>query len=214
MSAFFRNPRAARRSPWAVGLGGKGLGGLATALALLPLSAGCRQDMHDQPKLQPYEASAFFEDGRAVRPRVPGTVRRGAVIGDDHLTTGRVDGELATTFPFEVTAGVLARGQEQFGVYCSPCHDHAGTGQGMIVQRGLKQPSSFHVERLREAAPGYFFDVITNGFGAMYDYSDRIAPEDRWAIVAYVRALQLSQNATLEDVPAAQRVALTGEAGQ
>lgn len=211
-SEFFRNRSRSGRSPRAVGPGGW-VSGLLLVL-LVPLLPACRQDMHDQPRLDPLEASSFFQDGRASRPRVVGTVARGAILDDDHLLTGRVDGELATTFPFEVTADVLARGRKQYSIYCTPCHDAAGTGQGMIVQRGLKQPTSFHVERLRAAPPGYFFDVVTNGFGAMYDYSDRVAPHDRWAIAAYVRALQLSQNASLEDVPAEQRTALLQEGGE
>jgi len=185
---------------------------------LLPLFLGalaaCRQDMHDQPRFEPLEKSTLFADGRASRPRVPGTVARGERVFDEHLETGRVGGELATTFPMPVTAAVLERGRQRFDIHCSACHDRVGTGEGLVVKRGLKQPPSFHVERLRQAPPGYFFDVITRGFGAMYDLSDRITPADRWAIVAWIRTLQRSQNASLEDVPPAARERLLAEGGQ
>lgn len=157
--------------------------------------AGCRQDMHDQPKAEPLEYSSFFPDGRSARPVVAGTVARGQLRADQHFYTGKIDGRHADTFPFPVDAGVLRRGRERFDIYCSPCHSRLGDGNGMIVQRGFRRPTSFHDDRLRKAPPGYFFDVITNGFGTMFDYSDRIVPEDRWAIAAYVKALQLSQNA-------------------
>lgn len=171
------------------------------ALGALGVLAACRQDMHDQPRYEPLEASAFFADGRSARPQVPGTVARGELVLDEHLVTGKVAGQPATTFPFPVTREVLERGRERYGIFCAACHDGAGYGLGIVVERGMKQPPSLHVERLREAPPGYLFDVITVGFGAMYDLADRISPSDRWAIVAYVRALQLSQSATLADVP-------------
>jgi hypothetical protein len=132
-------------------------------------------------------------------------VARGQLKLDEHLHTGKINGELATAFPFPVTKVVLLRGQERFNIFCSPCHGRVGDGQGMIVQRGFRQPQSFHIQRLRESPPGYYFDVITNGFGAMYSYAARVPVEDRWAIAAYIRALQLSQNATWEDVPAEQQ---------
>ena len=157
--------------------------------------------MHDQPRFEPLERTTLFADGRASRPRVPGTIARGERVYDAHLVEGKVDGVLATTFPMPITAEVLARGRQRYDIFCSACHDRAGTGEGLVVKRGLKQPPSFHVERLRQAPPGYVYDVITRGFGAMYDLSDKLAPADRWAIVAYVRALQRSQNATLADVP-------------
>lgn len=182
-------------------------------LLLLGLSA-CRQDMHDQPRFEALEESSFFADGRSSRPRVPGTVARGERVHDAHLLEGRVGAELATSFPFEVTRPVLERGRERYDIFCAACHDRAGTGQSLVVQRGLKQPPSFHVERLRTAPPGYVFDVITRGFGSMIDLSDRIPPDDRWAIVAYVRTLQRSQNAKLDDVSAAERARLLAEAGQ
>jgi mono/diheme cytochrome c family protein len=164
--------------------------------------------MHDGAYVEPHEASAFFEDGRGARPQVAGTVARGRLQEDDHLHRGLVGGEQATVFPMEVTPELLERGQSQFGIYCAPCHDAAGTGQGMIVKRGFTAPPTYHSERLREMPVGYFFDVITNGFGAMYDFSDRIAAEDRWAIVAYVRALQLAQNAQAADLPESERQTL------
>jgi mono/diheme cytochrome c family protein len=180
--------------------------GLLGAACLLGLAtAGCRQDMHDQPRYKPYRESDFFGDRRSARPPVEGTVARGMLREDTHLYTGKVDGALAETFPFPVTAELLQRGRERYGIYCTPCHGLAGNGDGMIVARGYRKPSSFHVDRLRAERPGYFYDVITNGFGAMPDYAAQIPVEDRWAIVGYVRALQLSQSATVADVPADQR---------
>jgi len=170
--------------------------------------------MHDQPRFEPLEASSLFADGRSSRPRVPGTVARGEREYDAHFLEGRVNGELASTFPIQITRAVLERGRERYDVFCSACHDRAGTGRGIVVERGLKQPASFHVERLRKAPPGYVFDVITRGFGAMYDLSDKIPPDDRWAIVAYVRALQRSQNGTLADVTEADKKRLLAEAGK
>lgn len=182
----------------------------AVALALCGASA-CRQDMHDQPKGEPMEASVFFADGRVARPLVEGVVARGELDLDPHLNTGKVGGELVDTFPFAIDAAALARGRERYGIFCAPCHDAAGLGEGMIVQRGMKRPPSLHIDRLRQAPAGYLFDVITNGYGAMYDYSDRIRPEDRWKIVAYIRALQLSQNATLADAPPQERARLEAQ---
>jgi hypothetical protein len=183
---------------------------LALALALLA-AAGCRQDMHDQPRLEPLEASDFFHDGRASRPPVAGTVARGELRLDSHYYTGRQGGELAETFPFPVTREVLERGRERYGIFCTPCHDRLGTGNGMIVRRGFPQPPSFHEERLRAAPVGHFFDVISNGLGRMTSYADRVPPRDRWAIAAYLRALQLSQNAALADVPPDERRKLEAE---
>ena len=174
-------------------------------LFVLATTTACRQDMHDQPRYEPLEKSTFFADQRASRPAVEGTVARGQLHLDQHLYAGKIDGALATTFPMPVTKAVLLRGQERFNIFCAPCHSRVGDGRGMIVQRGFRQPESFHIPRLREAPPGYFFDVITNGFGAMYSYASRVPVEDRWAIAAFIRALQLSQNAALEDVPAEER---------
>jgi hypothetical protein len=182
------------------------------ALAAAFLPAGCRQDMHDQPKLRGLRGSAFFPDGRGVRPIVPGTVARGRLQEDELLHTGKIDGQLADVFPFEITRADLERGRQRFEVFCSPCHDRTGSGNGMVVQRGMKRPPSYHIQRLREQPPGYFFDVMTNGFGAMFDYSDRVPAEDRWRIAAYIRVLQLSQNGTLADAPPAERTKLEAEA--
>lgn len=176
----------------------------------LVLMTGCRQDMHDQPKFKPLRANSFFADGRSARPLVAGTVARGTLQEDDHLFTGRVNNEFVTTFPFPVTEQVIRRGQERFNIFCAPCHGQLGDGEGAIVQRGMKKPPSYHIDRLRESPPGYFFNVITNGFGAMFDYADRIPAQDRWAIIAYIRALQLSQNAKIDDVPQEKRQELAG----
>ena len=161
--------------------------------------------MHDQPKYIPLRESAFFNDERSARPLVEGTVARGQLHDDELLYGGKVRGEDATMFPFAVDAAVMARGQERFDIYCAPCHGRTGQGDGMIVRRGYRHPPSLHQDRLRNAPAGHYFDVITNGFGAMPDYAAQVRAEDRWAIVAYVRALQLSEHATLADVPAAER---------
>ena len=180
------------------------LGAVAVALAL----AGCRQDMHDAPRYEPLEASTFFANGQASRMLVANTVPRGLLRADTHLNEGRIDGQLATTFPMAVTPAVMQRGQERFNVFCSPCHGGTGSGNGMVVQRGFRAPPSYHEDRLRNAPVGYFFDVMTNGFGAMQDYASQVPVADRWAIAAYIRALQLSQRATLADVPADRRAEL------
>jgi len=161
--------------------------------------------MHDQPRMRAYRGTEFFGDGRSARPLVEGAIARGQLRQDAHLYTGKVGGAFADSFPFPVTAQVLARGQERFRIYCSPCHGQLGTGEGMVPQRGYKKPPSYHIDRLRSEKPGYFFDVMTNGFGAMPDYAAQVSVEDRWAIVAYIRALQLSQHASLDDVPGDQR---------
>ena len=185
------------------------IGMLCVPLAIV--SSGCRQDMHDQPKYKPLAASAFFEDGRSERPMVEGTVARGQLRSDELFYTGRSGKQPAEIFPVPVTRAVLSRGQERFNIFCSPCHSRLGDGQGMVVRRGFRQPPSLHIDRLRNAPVGHFFDVITNGFGAMPSYASRIPTEDRWAIIAYVRALQLSQHATLADLPADKRKQLQGE---
>jgi mono/diheme cytochrome c family protein len=178
---------------------------LLSIFAMTLALAACRQDMHDAPRYEPLEASAFFSSSGSARPLVPNTVPRGYLREDELLNTGRVSGELANTFPMPVTADVMARGQERYNVFCSPCHGRTGVGNGMIVQRGFRQPPSYGEQRLRDAPAGYFYDVITNGFGAMQDYSAQVPVADRWAIVAYIRALQLSQRATVADVPADRR---------
>jgi len=164
--------------------------------------------MHDQPKYVPLRQSSFFGDERSARPLVPGTVPRGMLHADTHLYAGKVNGADAATFPFPIDQNVMRRGQERFNIYCSPCHGRTGVGDGMIVRRGFRRPPTFHQDRLRNAPVGQIFDVITNGFGAMPDYAAQVAPADRWAIIAYVRALQLSEHATLADVPADKRSGL------
>ncbi len=176
------------------------------AVALLSLAAGCRQDMQDQPKFVPQRGTKFFADGRSVRPQVEHTVSRNEVNVDDYFHTGLIDGKEQNALPFAVTAQVLARGQERFNIYCTPCHSRVGNGEGMIVQRGYKPAGNFHdAKRLAEPLSHYFY-VMTNGYGAMPDYSAQLPPEDRWAVAAYIRALQLSQNATAADVPSGAKV--------
>jgi mono/diheme cytochrome c family protein len=166
---------------------------------------GCRQDMHDQPKYVPLRESTFFTDARSARPLVAGTVPRGQLRDDTLLYGGKIDGKDSDVFPFAIDSRMMARGQERFNIYCSPCHGRTGRGDGMIVQRGYRHPPTFHQDRLRNAPVGHYFDVITNGFGAMPDYATQIRAQDRWAIVAYVRALQLSEHATTGDVPPDRR---------
>jgi mono/diheme cytochrome c family protein len=182
------------------------------AIVILALVAlfGCRQKMANQARYDPLEASDFFEDGMASRPRIPGTVARGELITDPYLETGKINGQDGDGFPFAVTQAVMDRGQERFNIYCSECHGRLGDGNGMIPSRGYRRPPSFHTPTLRSARTGHFFDVMTNGFGAMPPYKTMIPTRDRWAIVAYVRALQLSQGATMNDVPAGDRAQLTG----
>jgi mono/diheme cytochrome c family protein len=158
--------------------------------------------MHDAPRYDPLEASPVLTGGASAQPLVPGTVPRGRRGDDELMETGKVGSQATTVFPFAITRGDLDRGQERFNIYCSPCHDSRGEGTGVVVQRGYRQPPSYHIERLRQAPPGYFFDVITNGFATMPDYRAQIAVDDRWRIVAYIRALQLSHHATTADVPA------------
>jgi mono/diheme cytochrome c family protein len=172
-------------------------------LLLAALTVGCRQDMHDQPNYQPLEKSDFFGDGQASRPLLAGTVPRGHLKEDALLYTGT--GPEGDVFPFRVDAAVMARGRERYNIYCTPCHGQTGVGDGMIVRRGYQRPPALDDERLRGAPHSYLFDVITNGFGAMPDYGWQIPAADRWAIIAFVRALQLSGHASLDDVPAAER---------
>lgn len=188
---------------------------LACLSCIAMLLAGCRLDMHIQPKYLPDEPSNFFDDGRSERPVVPGTVARGQLHTDELLYTGKENGVVADKFPFPMTRADLERGRERYNIYCTPCHDYTGGGQGMIVQRGFPSPPSFHVDSLRKAPAGHYFEVITNGFGSMYSYASRVEPEDRWRIAAYIRALQLSQHATMQDVPENERTKLTeGNAGK
>jgi cytochrome c553 len=177
-------------------------------IALACFALACRQDMHDSPRYEPLEASGFFASGGSARTLVANTVPRGFLREDELLYTGKESGQFANVFPMPVTPAVMARGQERYNVFCSPCHGRTGTGNGMIVQRGFRQPPSYHEQRLREAPAGYFFDVMTNGFGAMQDYASQVPVADRWAIAAYIRALQLSQGANVADVPADRRADL------
>ena len=186
--------------------------GLRVWVAVLSLGLGaCRQDMHDQPRYEPLERSETFDDRRSARLPIAGTVARGQLRDDEVLETGRTAEGYSDAFPFVVTAEVMDRGQQRYEIYCTPCHGRLGQGDGMIVQRGLRRAPSFHIDRLRNERHGYLFDVITRGFGAMPDYAAQIPVRDRWAMVGYVRALQLSQNARLSDVPPAERPELAGE---
>lgn len=178
---------------------------VAAVLVAGIVSTACRQDMHDAPRYEPLEASTFFANGGASRMPVANTVARGYLREDELLHTGKVGGQLADLFPMPVTGAVMARGRERFNVFCAPCHGRTGEGNGMIVQRGFRQPPSYHEPRLREVPAGYFFDVMTNGFGAMQDYASQVPVADRWAIAAYIRALQMSRTAAVTDVPADRR---------
>jgi mono/diheme cytochrome c family protein len=180
---------------------------LLAALTVLGLAA-CRQDMQDQPKYKDLRGSAFFDDHRSARPVVEDTVARGFLDADQRFRTGKENGRPIAVLPVPLTRELLDRGRQRYGIYCTPCHGLTGNGLGIVVQRGYRQPPSFHIDRLREAPVGYFFDVQTHGFGAMMDYAAQIPPADRWAIAAYLRALQLSQRTTIADVPASARAAL------
>jgi hypothetical protein len=186
-------PSLRRIAPWSV-------------LALVAL-AGCRQDMHDQPRFKPLARSDFYSDLRSARPPVEGTVARGQLREDTYFYSGKINNNPGGYLPFPATADVLRRGRERYNIYCAPCHSRLGDGNGIVTSRGFpRKPPSYHDERLRKAPLGYFFDVMTSGFGIMPDYSAQIPARDRWCIAAYIRALQLSQNADLRDVPAGQKV--------
>lgn len=184
---------------------------LATCMLL---AAGCRQDMHDQPRFKPLRSNPMFDDGGSARPLVEGAVPRASAsfrpswVAASPKPTPSVevnDPSTVTQFPFPVTATVLDRGQDRFNIYCAVCHGRVGDGRGMVVQRGFRQPPSYHIDRLRAAPIGHFYDVVTNGFGAMPSYGEQVPPQDRWAIIAYIRALQLSQHAPVSDVPIENR---------
>lgn len=168
---------------------------VALAAGALSLASACRQDMHNQPKYKPLAATDFFGDGRASRPTIADTVARGQLRIDEARYTGKLNGKDVTAIPIQITRADVERGKDRFDIYCTPCHGRLGDGRGMIVLRGLRQPPSYHDERLVNAPIGHFFDVMTNGYGAMYSYASRVATDDRWRIAAYIRALQLSQNA-------------------
>ena len=190
---------------------------LLFAFCILHFAFACQrvgpgfQKMGRQPRYDPLEPSDFFADGMSARPRVPGTVARGELTANPFLETGKINGADGDGFPFPITEQVLDRGHERFNIYCTPCHGRIGDGNGMIPSRGYRHPPSFHTDVLRSAPTGHFFDVMTNGFGAMPTYAPQVSPSDRWAIIAYIRALQLSQNATIAQVPPDQRAKLEGE---
>jgi mono/diheme cytochrome c family protein len=178
---------------------------LGFLLATVAVLSGCRIDMHVQPKQNPLSRSDFFTDQRSERPPVEGTVARGQLHEDTYFFTGKAGNNPGDYMPFPVTKEVLERGRERYNIYCAPCHSRVGDGNGFIPSRGFaRKPPSYHIARLQKAPLGYFYDVITNGFGIMPDYASQIPPQDRWNIVAYVRALQFSQNAAKADVPAGQ----------
>src|SRR5229473_3631380 len=180
---------------------------LVCGLAVIALLTGCRLDMHVQPRQNPLSRSDFFADQRSERPPVDGTVARGQLHDDTYFYTGKNGSTPGDYMPFPVTKEVLERGRERYNIFCAPCHSRVGDGNGFVPSRGFaRQPPSFHIQRLQKAPLGYFYDVMTNGFGIMPDYASQIAPQDRWNILAYIRALQLSQNASMADVPSGQKV--------
>ncbi|MGH9356051.1 MAG: c-type cytochrome [Terriglobia bacterium] len=187
---------------------------LCLVLLSLLVAGGCRLDMHVEPRYNPESPSTVFADGRSERPMVPGTVARGHLRTDELLYTGQINGKVADLFPFPITKKDLERGRQRFNIYCTPCHDYTGGGEGMIVRRGFPGPPSYHDAKLVNSPVGHFFDVMTNGYGTMYSYATRVSVKDRWRIAAYIRALQLSQNATLSEVPASERLKLLSDKGQ
>ncbi len=181
--------------------------GLLAVAALTLFVSSCRLDMHVQPRENPLSRSDFYADQRSARPLIEGTVARGQLDADTYFYTGKIGNTPGDVMPFRVTKEVLDRGRERYNIFCAPCHSRLGDGNGFVPSRGFsRKPPSYHIPRLQKAPLGYFFDVITNGFGIMPDYASQIPPQDRWDIVAYVRALQLSQNATMADVPAGQQI--------
>jgi hypothetical protein len=182
-------------------------GVFVTTAILLALTAACRLDMHVQPRENPLSRTEFFPDHRSERPPVEGTVARGQLHEDSYFYTGKIGNNPGDAMPFPVTREVLDRGRERYNIFCAPCHSRVGDGNGFVPSRGFaRMPPSFHIVRLQKAPLGYLYDVITEGFGTMPDYASQIPPQDRWNIVAYVRALQLSQNASMSDVPAGQKI--------
>jgi mono/diheme cytochrome c family protein len=176
------------------------------ALACLLAVTACRPDMFNQPRYKTYAADDFFRDGASARPLPAHSVARGHANLDVEYFEGKTaEGKLVTTVPAPITRAELERGRERFDIYCAECHGRTGDGQGMIVQRGFPAPPTYHSDRLRNAPIGHFYDVITNGYGVMYSYAARVEPADRWAIAAYIRALQLAENGTMNDVPEAER---------
>lgn len=180
-------------------------------IILLFLTAACRQGMYDQPKFLPLQENGMYTDRNSSRPLTPGTLAQETALTSSALASSRVKGNLIQTLPIPVTKALLERGRERFNIFCSPCHDRLGYGTGMVVRRGFRNPPSYHIERLVNAPDGYFFEVITQGYGTMYQYADRVAPADRWAIAAYIRVLQLSQRAPKADVPPQELAKLAKE---
>lgn len=179
----------------------------AALLLLVAATSACRLDMHVQPRQNPLSRSDFYSDQRSARPLVEGTVARGELHEDSYFYTGKFGSTPGDVMPFPVTKAVLERGRERYDIFCAPCHSRVGDGNGFVPARGFaRRPPSYHIPRLQKAPLGYFYDVITNGFGIMSDYASQIPPQDRWDIVAYIRALQLSQNATTADVPERQKI--------
>jgi mono/diheme cytochrome c family protein len=208
MKRLVKTGRCPERSRFLGGTIPLGRGGsVCGLLAAIALASACRLDMHVQPRENPLAHSDFFADQRSARPLVEGTVARGQLHEDTYFYTGKLGSNPGDVMPFPVSKEVLDRGRERYNIFCAPCHSRVGDGNGFVPSRGFpRKPPSFHDARLQKAPLGYFFDVITNGFGIMPDYASQIPPADRWDIVAYVRALQLSQNATLADVPAGQKI--------
>lgn len=185
---------------------------IAGGCVLLVALTGCRDDMHNEPRYKPLAASAFFSDGRSARPEVEGTIARGELKIDEARYTGKIGGQDIDQFPIPIAKADIERGQARFNIYCTPCHGLLGDGNGFVVMRGFRQPPSYYSQRLMTAPIGHFYDVISNGFGSMASYASRITSDDRWRIIAYIRALQLSESAKLSDVPADQRQNLPVEA--
>jgi mono/diheme cytochrome c family protein len=178
---------------------------LALASCIVMGIAGCRQDMHNQPKYVPLRSSEFFPNGRSAQEQVAGTVARGELHENAYFYSGKIGNKEQDTFPFPITEAVMERGRERYDIYCSPCHSRVGDGNGMIVKRGYRQAANFHDQKYLTQPVGHFYDVISHGWGAMPDYASQIEPADRWAIAAYIRALQSAQSGSMADVPADQR---------
>jgi cytochrome c553 len=187
---------------------------IPTAVAALALVAGCRQDMQNEPKMVPQRESTFFASGRSVRPQVLGTVARGQLDADTYLQTGLLNGQEQDKMPFPVTMEVLLRGQERYNIYCTPCHSRVGNGRGMIVERGYKPAGNFHEAYILDKPISHYFVVMSHGYGAMPDYAAQLSAKDRWAVAAYIRALQLSQKATVQDVPPGTNIQTLAEVSQ
>ena len=169
---------------------------------------GCHLDMDDQPKYKPLSASSFFSNGQSSRPLPEGTVPRGEAPPDEFLYTGKKNGKFADAFPYPITRKILERGKDRFTTFCTPCHGQLGDGKGMVVQRGFPEPPSYHADTVRTEPAGFYFDVITHGFGRMYSYAPSVPVHDRWAIVAYIRALQLSRRIPVSEIPDSVRRSL------